>query len=95
MEKTIQDPVWLSIVLGICVGGPLVTIFICRLLRMIEVISKSSNECRLKRAMVEKNYPADQIQKLLDLQISESWRNHQSNWQPIPPAKPVVDSLPR
>ncbi len=92
MEKTIQDPVWLSIVLGICVGGPLVTIVLCRLLRMIEVTSKSYNESKLKRAMIEKNYPIDRIQKFLELPISECSPNQPANWQPISPAKTIVDS---
>lgn len=70
---------------AIGVGAPLVLIFLCRFVRMIEVTSKNYYQAQLKMKMIDKGYSASEIERVVQLKPGEMG----SEWEPIVPAKPM------
>ncbi len=69
---------------AIAVGGSLVLVFLCRIIRMIEFTSRNYYQAQLKMKMIDKGYSASEIERVVQLQVGDP----AGKWEPLMPAKP-------
>ncbi len=76
------------LIVAICVGAPFLMLMVYSLMKMIETSTKTHYDAMLKMKMIERGYTADEIERVCQAKIPDG-AQHDPEWKPIPPAKPV------